>query len=419
VHATVQANTNRYAPYLISVLFLLGLYFPSSIGGEQSSGLLAREMALLFALFGMLAITCGIGRFRLQIIGCSVLLVLTVGTLFSPFSTYAIGTIYIYVLLIFLYNLDLRAINLSSAPRIAFIAANVINLILGLGIILQVVVITQFLQDHYTYFYPELLPTMFALRKPVLTFATHSVAGFFIFLFFWMNLRTYEKDKHWLYPFFAISDTVFCLFLFSFTSLFFFVCELVLLIRLTFQRGRRFTLILGSCLIIATVLLVPGLGSIEPEWKYQLADYGESYLTSAANGPLGRYSSTGDLAGDLRYLRDNPLRPVGLSKPNSLFLMDSGPVEYLLRGSLPLLLLIYGGLYIFLKHNLVARRDARLLFIVILLFELGFPVLVHLRTLYLLPFFVIYMNGSRRSQEAPSFSEVCDRAALKTVWFQR
>jgi len=299
--------------------------------------------------------------------------------------------------------------------RTAFGAANIINLVLGIGIILQSDAVTNFLQDHYTYFYPELLATMFALRKPVLTFGSHSVAAFYTFLFFWMNLKTFEREKRWVYLFLAVTQTVFSLFLFSFTSFFFFACELVMLISLLLQRGRQSTIRFAFVLVvvvISAVGMLPRMSIYDPEWNYHLVDYATSFLTSTENGPVGRYSSGGDLAADLKYLGENPLRPVGLSKPNSLFFMDSGPVEYLLRGSLPLLLLIYGGLYIFLCDNMTARRDALALFIVIVLFETGFPILLHLRTLYLLPFFVVYMNGLRITPKAESLYASVGRAAI-------
>jgi hypothetical protein len=399
------------------VLFLIGLYFPSSVGGEQSAGFLVREMILLFGLFGALAVSCGIGRFRLQLIGCLIPLVIVVCTFLSPFGSYAIGAIYIYVLLVFLYNLNLRTVQPAPQMRTALVAANIINLVLGLGIILQSDAVTGFLQEHYTYFYPELLATMFALRKPVLTFGSHSVAAFYTFLFFWMNLKTYEREKRSAYLFLAITQIVFCLFLFSFTSFFFFACELAMLIRTLVQRGRKFTIrfavVLGVVIIFALGMLRRML-IYDPEWNYQITEYATSLLTSTENGPVGRYSSSGNLAADLKYLADNPLRPVGLSKPNALFFMDSGPVEYLLRGSFPLLLLIYGGLYIFLCDNMIARRDALALFIVIVLFETGFPILLHLRTLYLLPFFVVYMNGLGITPKAESLFAFGGRAAIET-----
>jgi hypothetical protein len=64
----------------------------------------------------------------------------------------------------------------------------------------------------------------------------------------------------------------------------------------------------------------------------------------------------------------------------------------MLRGSIPLLVLIYFGLYRFLRHNLASRTHALTLFLVIIAFETGFTALSYFRTAYLLTFFVIYLR---------------------------
>lgn len=414
----VGQKTGASASYLLAGLFLIGLYFPSSVGGEQSEGLLVREMALLFVLYGMLAVTSGLGRYRLQLIGCCIPLVIVLCTFLSPFESYAIGAIYIYILLVALYNLNLRAIQPMPHFGAVLFLANIINLFLGVGIILQSDAITSFLQDHYTYFYPELLTTMFALRKPVLTFGSHSVAGFYTFLFFWMNLRTYEVEKRRAYLFFAATQVVFSLFLFSFTSFFFLACELAMLVRLSLRRGRRFAVQCAVATAVAVIFMFGILqwtGIYDLDWNYQLKDYATSLLTSTVNGPAGRYSAEGNLAPDLKYLADNALRPMGLSKPNALFFMDSGPIEYLLRGSVPLLLLMYVGLYFFVRYNMIARNDAVALFAIVVVFETGFPILLHLRTLYLLPFFIVYMNRLRGSAQASSQLLLGSQAAIQAA----
>ena len=72
-------------------------------------------------------------------------------------------------------------------------------------------------------------------------------------------------------------------------------------------------------------------------------------------------------------------------------------MEYYLRGSIFLVLTVYIGLFAFLRRNLIRRSDAYLLFAVITGFELGFGSLTYIRTLYLLPVFVVYLNDLRRA----------------------
>ena len=105
----------------------------------------------------------------------------------------------------------------------------------------------------------------------------------------------------------------------------------------------------------------------------------------------------------INYLYDHPWSPIGftvgpsasiddVATSSHFFVGDSGPLEYLLRGSFPLLFFIYFGLYKFLMQNVMLRSYAWGLFLAIVVFEAGFSVLSYPRTYYLLPFFVIYLN---------------------------
>jgi hypothetical protein len=128
------------------------------------------------------------------------------------------------------------------------------------------------------------------------------------------------------------------------------------------------------------------------------------FLNNDLSGPLARYGRDGELRLAINYVYNHPLSPIGLTAgplapmevvwtPFRFFIGDSGPLEYLLRGSIPLFFLIYFGLYRFLRRNLVLRSHAWGLFLAILLFESGFSVLSYPRMYYLLPFFVVYLNG--------------------------
>jgi hypothetical protein len=94
-----------------------------------------------------------------------------------------------------------------------------------------------------------------------------------------------------------------------------------------------------------------------------------------------------------------------VSNSGELLFVDSGWVEYTLRGSVIFVLLIYGNLYFFLRRSLLVKTDRNWLFLVILTFELGFTSLTYYRTLYLLPFFIVFLNGSRRTQNHGSLTD--------------
>jgi hypothetical protein len=90
---------------------------------------------------------------------------------------------------------------------------------------------------------------------------------------------------------------------------------------------------------------------------------------------------------------------VGLSRNDELLVADMGLLDYMIRGSIFLVVWVYGGLLFFLKRNVKAKADRYFLFAAIMMFELGFSVLLYSRTPFLLAFFVVYLNGLRCSPE--------------------
>src|SRR5260370_35623157 len=60
---------------------------------------------------------------------------------------------------------------------------------------------------------------MVMFRKPVLTFGTHSLAGFFLYLFFYVNLQTYRLKGGKLFLSFALCYLFLTLSLLSVTGI--------------------------------------------------------------------------------------------------------------------------------------------------------------------------------------------------------
>ena len=63
-----------------------------------------------------------------------------------------------------------------------------------------------------------------------------------------------------------------------------------------------------------------------------------------------------------------------------------------LRGSVPLVIAVYFGLYRFLRDNLSDRRHLTPLLSALLLFETGYTVLTYHRLVYLLTFAILYLD---------------------------
>jgi len=123
------------------------------------------------------------------------------------------------------------------------------------------------------------------------------------------------------------------------------------------------------------------------------------------NGLLGRYSSVGGLSNNFEFILDHPLRPIGLGFSDDLWYADSGPVEYILKGSFPLLATVYLGAFLFFFRNLKSRSRAIFILVVFMGFEIGYSNLQYLRTQYFLPFLVVYLNWLD-TEAAPKLSYV-------------
>jgi len=406
----------------LSLLLVVGMCFPSSLNGEHSVAAVLAAFVVLFALLACLVWKFGLRERVAAFISLPMLIILGTCTLLVMFSRPPIdvdlGLFLKFAALGLVFALDLRRFRPGPLVEYSFVLINVLNLTAGFAILIGSEWIAEFLPTYYWTSYPELVPSMVGLHKPVLTFGSHSLAALFVYLFFWCNLESYRVRRNKIALLFAIGYFVLLLGLTSFTSFGFAAIAIAQVGVLSWNRNRW--LAVGGCVCLGamvggTVYNLPDTVNMLNELP-QITDKG--FLNAESNGPLSRYGSDGVLRPEMKYLFGHPLAPVGLLRsgpafamdsPSHFFIGDSGPLEYLLRGSVPLLLLIYFGLYRFLRHNLLLHRHATILFAVILIFELGFSALGSSRTLFLLPFFVVYLNqfaSSRGGQSgyAESFS---------------
>jgi hypothetical protein len=376
----------------------MALYAPTSIGGVYSTALWLLYSALLVGLLLALIISQRDGLANRWLCADAMLMIaiILMATTISPFPDYRWGGLLGYLLLALLFTANLRNMKAGSSLRALLGVVNCLNIALGFAIIVGISPVRVFFIQHYSQFYPELVPYMMEVGKPVLTFGTHSLAAFFFYLLFWINFETYKVTPKRTSLFFAC-----CYIGLGFALLS--VSGLVLMSIAALQifiyaiRNRPKTAITVSMVILTSVLLTAFWFSGEVEESVADAAAIENILGSPTNGLMGRFSDLGTLRSTMAYLRARPFSPVGVGYRSDLFFGDSGVIEYYLRGSLPLVLVIYGGLFAFLKTNLISRRDAWHIFIVFFLFEMGFTSLNDFHILYFLPVLVVYLNDLRCS----------------------
>jgi hypothetical protein len=384
-----QAISSRLATALMAALLVIGLYMPTSFGTAISVKLyLVTAAALLSTLAALLLRRRGILSMVSVVNAAAINVILLVCTLFTPFVKVAYGGYIPILLASALFCVSMRDVSLTTGVRRLFDAANIANIILGTLLVLQAPAVVQFFFDNYSYGYDDLLPYMLAEGKPVLTFGSHSLAGFFYYLLFYLTFQTFVTTSSKLNLIFAACYLALLTCLYSFTSLVFAGLATAQIIAHFQWRKSALAGLLVTVLLGAAVVFVPQLDAVAG-FKEDLV----GVINREDNGLLGRYSATGGLSANLDYIAEHPLQPMGLGLSDDLWYSDSGVVEYMLRGSFPLVFTVYAGAFLFFRKNLKSSRRAVFLFLVFLGFELGYPNLEYIRTQCFLPFVVVYLNG--------------------------
>lgn len=281
------------------------------------------------------------------------------------------------------------------------LALSAVNAVLGVGIIVGWEPVTNFINRFYSDFFNDIVWEMLEFRKPILTFGTHSLAAFFFYLFYWMNFRTFQTTGNKANLVFAIIYACLCAILLSHTAFVFALLAFAEMGWHMIKNARRLAVASG----LGIILLAPAVAfQIDPgvhTWagiSQTARDYAVSVWSDGPGGIAGRFGAGGNMAGPIRYIKEHPFSPIGLSTTGGFNLSDSGPVEYMIRGSVPLVILMYGGLWYFLRAHLTKRTAVRL-FLCILGMEAGFSVLTYHRAILLLPACVIYLSSLEAVEE--------------------
>jgi hypothetical protein len=378
---TVRYLSNRT---LFALTLLAGLYFPSSTAEGLSASLSRALFAMSAILLASLALRVDIDESMLLWFSGPIVIWLGLCTLPSLFRLHelTLSPVTLYFPFAFLLSVQAGKLRCGGLTRLLALVS-IVNVCIGISM-LTIEPVADFMAVHYDAFTEGLVTGMIADHKPVLTFATHSLAGTFVYLFFWLNFRTYQKTGKRLHLVLAVLHAAMCIALTSITSVVFAALAIAEL-----AWNFRKTAALSA---IAVYVLVP-VSVKEFIW--------DSFLWTIwfreGGGIRSRYLATGTLGNVFSYVYNNPFQPIGLMRSSSLFegggQTDSGPLGYFLRGSFVLVLLMYGGFFLFLRRNVRDKWACYRLLFAILATELGFGVLIYPRSLLLIPAFVIYLNS--------------------------
>lgn len=374
---------------LVTLAAVLGLFFPSSIGGDISFQLGRVALVLNAVVFAVMLLRYGPVDSKQLAIALSICLWLSFVTLWSPVADFSPGALFIFVGLALLIAVRLREVRPPGDWTLLIL--NLAVFALGVGQAIRFGPAFAITKTYYAAFYPGLLVSMLDwYHKPVLTLATHSTAGFFYYLFFWLNFQRFRKTGSLWSLAWTIGMIALGAYVRSTTS---YVLMAVAAWQLGVALYKRIPARMRGLVVAAAVpaIVIVAILTGVSERVAALAQLVEGTQTA---GLRSRYSSTGMLGGNLRYLNESPLSPIGFTYgPEDLFYGDSGFVLVLVRGSLPLLVLVYCGYWRFLRDNLRDPGDARCVFLVTCAFEVGYVPLQLFRFTLFLPFMIALLNG--------------------------
>ncbi|MEH7618622.1 hypothetical protein V7200_23695, partial [Cytobacillus firmus] len=302
-------------------------------------------------------------------------------TLTSPFSNFTYGAYASYLTLTFLFLLNLRNVELLMISRVVFKIINILIIVSSVLSLLENEIVRGILVDYYSSGYPLLVERMLLAGKPVLTFGTHSLAGVFFYLFYYINLKEYENTKDKVNLLILISYIILLFFLKSTTSTLLLIIATIQFFTTIFKYKK--ISVFSLPLILILVLFWDNIGFVG---QFTVI-FGKE-----GNGFVGRYSGEGVLVNNINYIMNNPFRGIGLGHDDSLYYTDSGIILNLLRGSIFLALSIYIGLFFLFSKNLLNKKTAFYLVLIILAFEIGYSLLTYKRMIAFIPFLIVYLN---------------------------
>lgn len=374
-------SEKKYINAIYGVLLVYGLIAITSLNFKISNELMLINYFFIYIVFINFIIKVKkINKINL-IFSIIIMFFLLLSTLTSKFYNYTWGTLLPYLTFTLMIILDIKKLKLKYIDKY-FLIFNSINLIIGFLIIISNKEIINFIAKYYSWGYEELVTNMLLRGKPILWFGSHSLTGLFIFIFYYLCIRTYMIKNKNIYLLFSLGYLVLLISLKSNTSLVFFIIAIVYLIRQIKDKKIMIIIFIGLIILLLNNSIIRDI-------------YNESFVyitNSDKNGIIGRFGAGGALESTLKYIKSNFFNPIGLSYSSELYYTDNGFVINILRGGIIFTISIYVSFYLFLKRNIKFKSAVYVIFISILMFEIGYVTFLYFRTFYIVVFVILYLN---------------------------
>lgn len=274
--------------------------------------------------------------------------------------TWNIGSYLLISLLSLIFVFDLK-ITLFNVKLLNFIFSclNFIVIIWALGIIFKFNIIHEFTMANFSQYSGWTLNMMLEQNKPVYSFGTHSFSALFTFLMLLVNLVNIEKKvgADYIIRFFIVTLYLFILIMTkSTTALLFTVISIIIITSVLKKSNHRYSFFYVITIILVSIPLIISIifsNAVIDLTKYN--GFQERYMGDLFDSTLSFMKS---------YIAIGMLRPL-----NNIMLIDSGLINFMLKGNILLIYFYYKLFYSYAKTNLYSWGI--LVFISFSIFEIG------------------------------------------------
>ena len=381
----MKLNLRNLKVNMVVIWMLIMLFLPTSISNTQIMASWTKiYCCITLALFFPLMLPFKWKNLKVlivQLCGVSILVVCSVITLSVKVdfeSEY--GYIFLYLCLAILFSLELKKMYISEFYDKIFMIWCAIFLVAGILVIVGNEPLRGFLSTYFTHHREYGTYVAMQRGKPVGTFVQHSISAAMYFLMLVLIYFRNMKKKSIINYIFIVGFVFLIINLKSYTALALLGLGVFLLFLDKLKHNTFKSLIFKMGLIIGIVAVV-----------LKNTNYISEIISSDVNGFAGRFTGTRPFLKNFAFLRNN-LLPIGLTNSDLLFLTDCGYIVNLIRGGLVFVFIIYIGFILCVWKNCYNEKAAFVLLSTVLLFEIGYPILLEFRFIGFLPFYILYTN---------------------------
>lgn len=376
--------------FVVVIMSFLGLFRASSFEGVISDEMVFYSQLIFVGLTSILILCNGIYKKNIKhfiIINMTLIIATLLNQFYSDnyLNRLSIGSYIPYFSLTLLLLIDFSNFEFRGIITLYNIIQYII-IIFGFLVVFNNQKSIAYLLSNYAMGYPELLRNMLFQNKPVFVFGSHSIASFIYISFALLNTYLFNQKK----------------------SLFYFISSILFVILAILTKSNTayalsavyllyFLYVFYNTYRLTFVTLLPGIIFLTIYLIYKNFDYFTINFVSKNNGFFSRYSQNAVLSPNIEYISSHFL-PMGLWINDNLYYSDSGFVLHMLKGSLIVTLSLYLSIYNYLKDMINKPFIYLPFFIIIILFEVGYPITLFYRFHFLFPLLILVAKEATKDK---------------------